>query len=64
MTVQADGFIRAPSKCPSHSASTRAGLYEALAPLGLPDPERHRAEDDSWLNRALRAIGIGRGLER
>jgi hypothetical protein len=62
MTVQAlDNETRPPSKCRSPSAETRSELYEALAPLGLPDPEPHRAEDGGWLHRALRAIGIGRG---
>jgi hypothetical protein len=41
-----------PSRTPSD-------FYEALAPLGLPDPERHRAEFDGWSNRVLRPLGMG-----
>jgi hypothetical protein len=32
-----------PSNCHSRIARTQSDFYEALYPLGLPDPERHRA---------------------
>ena len=51
-----------PEGSGSRSARTQSELYEALAPLGLPDREPHRAEDGGWLNRLFHAIGIGRGL--
>jgi len=38
---------------------TPSDFYEALAPLGLPDPQRHRAGFDGWSNRVLRARGLG-----
>jgi hypothetical protein len=40
----------------------QSDFYEALYPLGLPDPERHRADRRGWLNRVLRVIGISCGL--
>jgi len=51
-----------PCNCHSRIARARSDFYEALAPLGLPDPERHCAECGSWTNRVLRAIGIGAWL--
>jgi hypothetical protein len=48
-----------PVIAPSGITRTGSGFYEALAPLGLPGPERHCTEGGGWSNRVLRAIGIG-----
>lgn len=32
------------------------GFYEALAPLGLPEPERHSAGRHGWARRVLGAM--------
>ena len=48
-----------PSNCHSRIVGMPSSFYEALAPLGLPGPERHGAERPGWSNRVLRAIGIG-----
>lgn len=50
------------SKLRSRFARTQPDFYEALAPLGLPDPERRCAGCGGWSNRVLRAIEIGRAL--
>jgi hypothetical protein len=56
-----DGIVQyaPPSKCHSRIARTPSDFYEAFAPLGLPGPERHRAEKGGWSNPVLRAIGMG-----
>jgi hypothetical protein len=46
----------------SRSARTLSAFDEALAPLGLPDPQRPGADDGGWSSRVLRALGIGRRL--
>src|SRR5215472_13445582 len=43
----------------SRTLSAPSDFYQALAPLGLPDPQRHRAGFDGWSNRVLRARGLG-----
>jgi len=63
MTVGAlDIEATPPSRCRSQSAPTQSESYEALAPLGLPDPEPHRAEAGGWLNRVFCArLGLAAG---